>query len=65
MDVHDRFVAVLNRLARATSIRRARQESAERFERNGGSEADLNAKLAEALPELERIAQRLERSAGA
>jgi len=61
-DVHDRFADVLNRIAVATSLRRAKDERQVRFEANGGSEADLNAKLAAALPDLEKVARRLEAS---
>lgn len=60
MNPHSRFVAVLNRIASATSIMRTRADAVTRTERNGGTAAEQTARVEQAVIRLEHVADELE-----
>lgn len=55
-----RFAALMRRIAVATNISRSQDENAARNEQHGGEPADLSARIEAALPDLEKVALRLE-----
>lgn len=60
MNVHGQLARVLCRIAAATSTIRTRADDAARIERNGGSTADLHARLTATIRRLEKVAAELE-----
>lgn len=59
---HEKMNIQLDRIARATSVIRTRQEDGERRVANGGSSLDLTKKVARAAVSLKRLADELEKA---
>lgn len=60
MNAH--LAAVLGRIAAATGAIRVRAADAERLARNGGTPAELDARVRELIERLERMADELEQT---
>ncbi len=59
MNPHTRLAAVLNRIARVSSVLRVRSDDDVRHRRNG-SDAEVRARVEQAVSRLEQVARELE-----